>query len=37
MIDLFKSLFEIFKLMPSFIFDFLCFWFPFLEVFKKDE
>lgn len=35
--ELFKSMFDILKTMPSSIFDFLCFWFPFLEVFKKDD
>ena len=36
MIDLFKFMLDIFKAMPSVIFDFLCFWFPFLGVYKDD-
>lgn len=35
--ELFKSMCDILKCMPSFIFEFLCFWFPFLEVLKKND
>lgn len=34
--ELFKSIFDILKCMPEVTFDFLCFLFPFLEVFKDD-
>lgn len=34
--EFFLSLLDIFKAMPFGIFDFLCFWFPFLEDFRND-